>query len=90
MAQQTIVQPYNSDMIEKISQAAQNHKMVRLVYRDSKGSRSVRRVEPYEIKDGGLFAHDPLKESIRFFKLSRIVKATPTTKDFTPRWPMKL
>ena len=90
MAQEELITFYDPKIVKTITDAGQARRMLRLVYRDKSGHRSVRRVEPYSLKNGGMYAYDPVKASIRFFKLSRIVRLTIINRTYTPRWPVEL
>lgn len=75
--------------------AAQEQKLLRIQYEDSKGVITDRRIEPYEIKnapDSTLFGWsiDPGssgKTGIRKFKVWNIRKAEVTEEIFQPRYP---
>ena len=79
----------SQEVIEKVKEAAQNHKLLRIIYVDSKGKVSERNTEPYKIeyRDSGivLWAHCLEKDSVRSFKISGIQKAEVSDTDFTPR-----
>lgn len=66
---------------------------LQITYRKIDGTESMRTVEPYEIKSGGLFAFDGEmkgdKPRIKNFKLSNIVSAVVTDEKFEPRWPIQ-
>lgn len=78
------------DPITEIKIAAKNSTLVSISYQDSKGNFTERLVEPYEIKNGSLFAYCTEKESIRNFKLSKINAAYHSTIKFTPRWSINI
>ncbi len=73
-----------------IRKSAQRQRTVNITYRDSKGEVSTREVEPYEFKDGGLYAYCYRRQNIRFFKADRIQHAKITNRTFIPRWPIKI
>lgn len=78
------------DPISEIKIAAKNSTLVSISYLDSKGNFSERLVEPYEIKNGSLFAYCTEKESIRNFKLAKINSAYRSTIKFNPRWTINI
>ena len=78
------------DPVTEIRIAAKNLTLVSISYQDSKGNFSERLVEPYEIKNGSLFAYCTERESIRNFKLSQINAAYHSTIKFNPRWPVNI
>jgi predicted DNA-binding transcriptional regulator YafY len=74
----------------KISEAAQKQQLLRISYIDSKNKATVRTVEPYEIKDGKLYAFCTNKQAIRAFLLSGVYAAEVTDQSFEPRFPIKI
>lgn len=74
--------------MQDIRSAASKQRTMILMYRDSKGSISQREIEPYEIKNEGIYGYCYIKDSIRFFKLANILDTKVTNKTFIPRWPM--
>ncbi|WP_142340374.1 WYL domain-containing protein [Priestia megaterium] len=69
---------------------AANKRLIAIRYRDKDNQLSVRKVEPYELRDGKLFAYDPEKGGIRAFFTQNIEAALATTDDFEPRFPIKI
>lgn len=80
----------NGDVENVIRQSASSLTLLYIHYNDTKGSSSVRQVEPYEIKDGGLYAYCHNKNAIRRFNLSGISQARTTNIPFTPKWEIKI
>lgn len=78
------------DPMTEIKIAAKNNTLLSISYLDSKGNFTERLVEPYELKNGSLFAYCTEKESIRNFKLSKINAAYSSTIKFNPRWPINI
>lgn len=76
--------------LDKIRKAALLRTILKISYTDSKGVPSFREVEPYEIKDGKLYAHCLTANSIRAFKLMSIAQAQVTDRAFEPRFPVKI
>ena len=74
--------------MDEILTAARERKILNITYKSPKKGVSERTVEPYEIKDGALFAYDIAKNAIRRFTLSNIISAKATEADFSPRWPI--
>lgn len=72
----------------KIKEAADEQKVIQITYLDAKDRPSIRTIEPYEIKDGKLFAHCLAKNSIRAFKTERIQSAEVQLIEFAPRHPI--
>lgn len=73
-----------------MQQAARERRLLEITYVDAKGKQSIRKVEPYEIKDGKLFAHCVDKNGIRAFKLDNLVSGRITDDTFEPRHDVKL
>lgn len=73
-----------------ITQALQERKLLEITYVDAKGNHTIRVVEPYEIKEGKLFAHCIAKNGIRAFKLDSIVNMAMQPKTFEPRHEIKI
>lgn len=70
---------------------AQTQTLVEIGYTDSKGQSSVRKIEPYEIKDGNaLYGYCHQKQGIRRFNMHNITFANNTENKFTPRWDIKI
>jgi len=80
----------NKSVMGAIMNGAHNHKIVTIMYLDSKGNTSSRDTEPYEIKDGMYWAYCLMNNGIRQFKLSQIMQASVTSHVFTPRFPIKI
>lgn len=74
--------------MDEIIKAARETTVLNITYRSEKKGISERTVEPYEIKDGALYAYDIAKQSIRRFTLSNIISAKATESAFSPRWPI--
>ena len=74
------------DIMSEIKKAAKAEHTLMINYTDAKGDGSQREVEPYELKDGGLWAYDIDKGGIRQFKFDRISNAKMTNKPYSPRW----
>ena len=75
---------------DNIMNSADNQRLVAIRYRDKDNALSVRKVEPYEIKNGKLFAFDPEKGSIRAFSTNNIEAALQTDELYEPRYPIKI
>ena len=81
--------------IEIIRFAAANRLLVELDYRDQKGRRSVRIVEPYSIArtiagEILLHTHDRTRDAHRSLRIDRIEGARVTDQSFTPRHQIEL
>lgn len=80
---------YESGIVmDKIKEAANNLQLLQITYLDAKNVPSIRTVEPYEIKNGNLFAHCRVKDGIRAFKLDRIQSAEVHLAEYSPRHPI--
>lgn len=77
-------------IVQNIQQAALERRVLRLSYLDKKGIHTVRSVEPYEIKNGKLWAHCLQRDGIRQFEMNRIVQAVVSEKRFVPRHEVKI
>ena len=75
---------------DSIINGATNQNLIAIRYRNKDNGLSVRKVEPYEIKDGKLFAYDPEKGSIRAFFTNNIESALETDESFEARFPVKI
>ena len=73
-------------MNSNISRAIESKNLIEISYVDKKGNRSERVVEPYEIKQGRLFAYCLTKDAIRGFTLSALSKITVLEDNFNPRY----
>ena len=73
-------------MMNSILQAINTHRIIKIGYIDKKGARSLRLVEPYEIKNNKLYAYCLEKRATRAFIISNINSVEVTDKNFTPRW----
>lgn len=79
-----------SDYIDVVQQAARENKVLLMEYSSPKTGKytSGRRVEPYEIKDGFLFAWDIDANSIKKFYEYGISNLEITEEVFLPRFPI--
>lgn len=77
-------------MIKQIESGMINKHLISISYKDAKDQITVRTVEPYEIKNGKLFAHCRTRNAIRGFNLDRITSVTETNMDFEPRFPITI
>lgn len=75
---------------QNIQQAAIERRVLKISYLDKKGTHTIRSVEPYEIKNGKLWAHCLQRNGIRQFDLNRIVQAVLSDKSFVPRHEVKI
>lgn len=73
-------------MTNIINKVIKNKEISELTYVDLKGNRSVRLVEPYEIKNGKLYAYCLSKNSIRAFTITSISSLKSTGKNFVSRF----
>lgn len=76
---------------EVIRQQAKNQQLVSFVYTNKNNETQRRSVEPYEIRDGYLWAVDTEKpEHVRRYIMDRIREAKPVNQSYDPRWDVKL
>lgn len=75
---------------DALRQAREGPYIVTLVYTDVQGQSSARAVEPYEVRNGGVFAYDLDAHGIRRFLFRRISAVTVSGEQFQPRWPVKI
>lgn len=80
---------YN-DIYENIAKAATDQTCLNLFYQDKEQNVTERLVEPYELKDGKLFAYCRKREGIRAFKLENIVSAQKTSQIYDARFPIQI
>lgn len=76
------------NVYDVIAQAAQTTRLLTITYIDSKGQVSSRTVEPYEVKDGKLYAFCHKAQNIRAFKLDHIQQAVLEAHTYQPRFPI--
>ena len=75
---------------QKIKDSAKDNKVLRIQYLDKKNEATIRNVEPYEIRNGKLWAYCRKKKGIRQFDLNRIQSARTTHYIYFPKWPVLL
>ena len=81
--------------IETIKQAAQERKVLRIIYLEKDGtSEGWRYIEPYSFShdngEDGLFAWDISKGGIRRFSIDRITDAQITDEIYNPRYAIEI
>lgn len=76
------------EIMSEITNSARDLKCVRIRYRDQKQEITERTVEPYEMKNGKLYAYCHMKEGIRSFTVSNILSAGETNTKYNPRYPV--
>lgn len=74
--------------MNEIVGGAKDLKCVRIRYRDAKQQVTERTVEPYEFKNGKLFAYDHMHQGIRAFTVANIMAAGKTNQTYNPRFPV--
>lgn len=82
-------------IIETIKQAAQEKKVLKIIYREKDGtSEGWRYIEPYSFShdhgEDGLFAWDISRSGIRRFSLDRINDAQITDETYYPRYGIEI
>lgn len=83
------LQQYSEDVMKVLAYSANNTLSVAIRYKDKDGDITERIVDPYEIKNGKLFAHCNFRDGIRAFSLQSINSAVPTDKEYKPKFPVK-
>lgn len=83
------------DVLSTIKQAAQERKVLRIIYTEKDGIiDGWRYVEPYSFADGpsgeALFAWDKDKNGIRRFIIDRIQEAVMTEEAYQPRYAVEI
>lgn len=80
--------------VKMIRIAGSKHNCLKIIYKDLKGFRKLRIVEPYSWKVRGssllLYAHCRERDQIRLFALSRVVGMEVSRQKFLPKHDMKL
>lgn len=76
------------DIMSIIHQAGSEQRILNITYKAKDGKVTHRTVEPYEVKNGGLYAYDINKHGIRNFTLQNIVAADVADTIFSPRFPI--
>lgn len=74
--------------MDEIVNSARDLKCVRIRYRDAKQAVTERNVEPYEFKNGKLYAYCHVKNGIRAFTVTNILSAGETNEHYNPRFPV--
>lgn len=69
-----------------IDECINENKVLRITYQDRKGVTTKRAVEPYEIKNGKLYAYCLVKGGIRAFNLDNLITCEDVGTHFTPRY----
>lgn len=77
-------------LLDVIQSAARENVLLEITYVDGKGKQSIRKVEPYEIKDGRLYTHCTQANGTRAFNLDNITSGRKTADEFEPRFPIKI
>lgn len=75
---------------DNIINSATERNELKIRYRDKSNQLTIRSVEPYEIKNGKLFAYDIDKGGIRAFSTHNIEAAIQTDAPYEPRFPVKI
>lgn len=76
--------------INKIIDGGKNTNLLELSYRDKKGNRTKRYVEPYKLTDSDFWGFDINKGEIRRFKKQNIKGVKISNKTFQPRWDIEV
>lgn len=71
-----------------IVEGARTNHIVAIRYRDKSFELTERLVEPYEVKEGKLYAYCLLKKGIRAFILDNILATAATDDEYIPRFPI--
>ena len=73
-------------IVNVIEDSIESSNLITISYVDSQNKPSVRTVEPYEIKEGKLYAHCLTKNATRAFIVSRIQSVELLGQTFVPRY----
>lgn len=76
----------SSTIMQAIKEAADKKTLLQISYVDKSNKPSIRTVEPYEIKNGKLFAYCTAKDGIRAFNLENIQSAELHYNEYKPRF----
>lgn len=74
------------EVYRAIKDAATKRTLLEITYQDAKGNITTRSTEPYEIKDEAYFGYDVDQNSIKKFKLDRIIDAKVLNTPYVARW----
>lgn len=85
----------NSSIIDTIKQAAQERRVLKIIYTGKDGtSEGWRYIEPYSLShdkgDKALFAWDRGKDGIRRFIIDRIADIEITNETFSPKYSIEV
>lgn len=71
-----------------IVEGARSNHIIAIRYRDKSFELSERLIEPYEVKQGKLFAYCLTKNGMRAFFIDNILAAAGSNTEFAPRFPV--
>ena len=76
--------------MDKIIQSGNNTTLLEISYKDKKGNKTKRYVEPYKLTDSDFWGFDINKAEIRRFKTQNIKGIKMSNKKFQPRWNIEM
>ena len=76
--------------LDKIRQCGNNKRLLEISYRDKKGIRTKRFVEPYKLSGDDFWGFDTSKNEIRRFKTKNVKGIKVSSKMFEPRWNIEM
>lgn len=79
-----------SEVTDILRTAGQKHRKVRIIYRRRDGKTVTRYIAPYEISGGTVFAECSSHGRIHEFRMARLLDIRETTRQFKPKWKVKL
>lgn len=73
-----------------ITESARTNRVIAIRYRDKSHEISERLIEPYEIKNGKLFAFCLTRNGMRAFILNNILASAESENSYVPRFPVAM
>jgi len=80
----------NDKRINKIKNCGLNKNLLEISYKDKKGTKTKRLVEPYKLSGDDFWGFDTTKNEIRRFKTKNIKGIKETKKPFEARWNIEI
>ena len=76
--------------MNKIIDCGNNLSLLEISYKDKKGNKTKRLVEPYKLTDSDFWGFDINKNEIRRFKVNNIKGIKTSKTKFNPRWDIEM
>jgi len=77
-------------MYDIIRKAMETSTLLDVYYKNAKGERSHKNIEPYSFRQGDLMGFDVDEGHIKRFKMENFLQAFNTENKFSPRWTIEL